>query len=432
MNRQARVLAHGWLAVLAALAGCRTYEPWPLDLAAHERGLAERRPVVAFEPADGLALAEGEITALFWNAELRLLRLQAGVAAARAEHAGRWQDPVLGGSAERILGSVPEPWVAVGSLGVTLPLSGRLGREADAATAEQAAAHAAVREREWQVRAQLRAAWHRWSAAVAREAVLAAALARLDRLAEPLQRLAERGELGGFELRAFRRGRAEVAADHRAAVAAAVTDRGVVFEVMGLQADAPVTLVPDLVPCALPEAPTAERLRLGSPRLRVLEADYAVAEARLRREIAAQWPDLTLVPGLGRDQGENRGYLDLSLPLPLWNRNRQAIAVADAERVVARARVEAALEGLLAALARAQAAFAAAAANRSELEADLAPLLREQREAIEALAAAGRLGPYARVELTHGEQQAELHLLEARLHECLAANELRLLLGENR
>ena len=54
--------------------------------------------------------------------------------------------------------------------------------------------------------------------------------------------------------------------------------------------------------------------------------EYALAEARLRLQVARQYPDLELGPGFIWDQGVHRWTLALALPALLGSRNRGAIA----------------------------------------------------------------------------------------------------------
>ena len=93
---------------VATLTGCQFYQPSPLDASSHTGAWRDRGPSdekvrdfarriettaprsVAFNPKDGLTLAEGEVVALVYNPDLRVARLKAGVAQATAEHAGRW------------------------------------------------------------------------------------------------------------------------------------------------------------------------------------------------------------------------------------------------------------------------------------------------------------------------------------------------------
>ncbi|MGY8753101.1 MAG: hypothetical protein ACKVIO_04315, partial [Phycisphaerales bacterium] len=96
------------------IVGCQSYEPAPLNIGSYRHSLETRlieiEPVtefvnrinatihtpVTFDISDGISSEEGEVFALFYNPELRLARLEAGVALANFETAGLWEDPVFG------------------------------------------------------------------------------------------------------------------------------------------------------------------------------------------------------------------------------------------------------------------------------------------------------------------------------------------------
>jgi cobalt-zinc-cadmium efflux system outer membrane protein len=91
---------------------------------------------------------------------------------------------------------------------------------------------------------------------------------------------------------------------------------------------------------ALPEIPSSSARRITLlNRADVLSsiAEYAAIESALRLEIAKQYPDLDISPGYEYDQGDNKWQLGFQLTLPLFNRNRGAIAEADARRNTASA-----------------------------------------------------------------------------------------------
>ena len=104
---------------------------------------------------------------------------------------------------------------------------------------------------------------------------------------------------------------------------------------------------------------------------------YALAEADLRLEVARQYPDLTIGPGLAWDQGVFRWLLSLGSPGILQRIHRGPIAEAQARRSVQAARVESLQDSVLATVDSAVAACqtvafevsAAAAAERSAAEA---------------------------------------------------------------
>ncbi|MGP1273753.1 MAG: TolC family protein, partial [Phycisphaerales bacterium] len=168
------------------LAGCQSYQSKPLDLAAHRDAWLARTPgdepvrafaeqlaeqsagsdePTRFELSDGLSLAEAEIVALVFNPDLRLARLQAGVTAATAEHAGLWDDPQFGVDFLSMVEGGSNPFLITPGLSFTIPISGRLDAEKARADAAARAELTRVAEQEWQTRIEVRRAWLTWSAA---------------------------------------------------------------------------------------------------------------------------------------------------------------------------------------------------------------------------------------------------------------------------
>ncbi len=88
--------------------------------------------------------------------------------------------------------------------------------------------------------------------------------------------------------------------------------------------------LPQGVP-SLVRPPTVEQL-LESPQLHSKLAAYGASETELRAEIRKQYPELTLGPSLTREEGNEKVGIGIELSLPIWNRNRLAIAKATGER----------------------------------------------------------------------------------------------------
>lgn len=89
-------------------------------------------------------------------------------------------------------------------------------------------------------------------------------------------------------------------------------------------------------------------------------ADYDLAEQALRLEIANQYPAVSLGPGYNYDHGVTKLPFNLSLALPPWDRNRRAIAQAEAARVAAGRSLELAQATALSAVDAASAALGTA------------------------------------------------------------------------
>jgi outer membrane protein TolC len=436
---------------LALLASCQSYEPRPLDSAAHREAWRartlekeslrefldrlDRSAVDAedFDPADGLSLPEGQLVALVFNPSLRIARLRVGRAAAGAEHAGRPADPELDLALLRSTESVPDPWVITPGLSFSIPLSGRLEAERGLAEAERRAAEGAVLAAEWSVWRDVRVAWIEWSAARLRALETERLVAELEGLVRTVSELAERGEIPRAEaslLRVeevqrrnqLRRSRGEVDAWEQRL-------RGL----MGLAPTAPVALVPALPPAGTGDETTAagqEAIELRNVELARLRREYELSEEALRLEVRKQYPDLTLGPLFESDEGQSRiGFLG-GIPLPFLNANRRAIAEARAEREIARAALEGAYEELVGRWAAETARAESLASQREELVELLVPLVdRQVEEAFELL----RLGEHATtlvlLESLTRAFQAKLELLDTRAAEALAHTEIAFLIG---
>jgi outer membrane protein TolC len=129
--------------------------------------------------------------------------------------------------------------------------------------------------------------------------------------------------------------------------------------VNALPADVSLELVSQ--PPAFEALPPSDRQRFGllhRPDVLAALAGYDAAEANLRLEVARQYPDLTLDPGLLWDAGDAKWTLGLSLVLPLLNRNQGPIAEAKAQREAAAARVVQVQAKALGELEQARAAYA--------------------------------------------------------------------------
>ena len=427
-----------WIALsLTCLVGaCQSYRPAPLDLSAHWEAMESRdlsapqvaeyaqrlshsstTAPVAYDPSDGLSLTEAEAVALFFNPQLRVVRLRASVAQVGAAEAGRWKDPALGIDAERIVESVDEPWVLGATLNFTIPLSGRLADERGLARAQGTIEELRALATERTTLAELRAQWVEWSAALERAAVTRQFIEELGRIAERGERLRQAGELDPVDARLLQIERAKQTARLRQHAADAQGGELRVKALLGLVPAARVKLLPSLsVP--EPEFPPDEQLPAviaDTPRLRVARAEYDFAERTLKLEVARQYPDLTLGGGYGTDEGDERVLLGATVPLPLFNANRRAIAEARASRDAARAAAGAEYEQVVGELAAARARLDGARERARYVEVELAPLADQQVEGVRRLAGAGDFNAIVLLEALRTAHEAKLEVIDARV-----------------
>ena len=446
------VAAGGVLAILLpiAMTGCRTYEPAPLDLAGHGRRVRDRLESLEtlavidgflaeqadagfavpdrFDPADGLSLAEAEVLALFLEPGLRLARLEAGVTAAGLEHAGRWQDPVFGFDAEEVLSGDASSLFGF-TFELTLPVSGRLAVERDRASAEHQAAMARIAEAEWRLRAGVRRAWVRWSVARERADLLASFTEEAARLEGVGIRLSDAGDLPRAAARLLRVDRQQREVERIDATAAAEEARLEILSLLGLAPESPVPLVPavDAPPPPLVTDPES-RLIAANPSLAVRRAEHAAAEQRVRLEVRSQYPDLTLGTGYA-NENDDRLRLGVSLPVPVFDGNRRAIAEAEANRDLTRARAEATFEQLLFDLHRAHRRRDAAADQMARFTELILPELREQSEELQRLADVGELDVLLLLEAVNRRLDAASTRLQLQGRAAEAAIDLAEVLG---
>lgn len=444
------------LAGLAAVAlgGCQSYERRPLDMAGHRAHFLARTPespevrafaerlaagsavpaggTATFDPGDGITCAEAEILSLVFNADIRVARLRAGVTQATAQHAGLWEDPTIGVDLTRIIESTPEPWKAFTSIGLTIPISGRLEIEKQRAGAEHAAELARVAQREWSLRMSVRRAWAEWSALDAQLAVTRDFLSRVDQILSIVDKMQQAGELARTEARLFQIEKATKAAD-LALLEARTREADLrLRQLMGLSPDAPVGLLAQgigPVRSATAQSDAASELERRSLSVLVALAEYEAAEKTLELEIRKQRPDLHIGPGYANEEGQDMVLLGLSLPVPSVNANRRGIAEAGAQREVARAAAETMLEQTIAALRAAETRFAAAARHRSTLESEIVPLVDAQYADAREVARLGEVNTIVLLESLTRQQEAKVALVEAARNEAIAAVDLDELLG---
>ena len=123
-------------------------------------------------------------------------------------------------------------------------------------------------------------------------------------------------------------------------------DRDQLDALLGLEPGTDIPLAPPAVSAPTPEtiARALATLPQRRPDLIALRYGYAQADARLRAAILSQFLPLSVGATYGRDtSGVLSAGPQMSLTLPLFNRNRGGIAVAQATRTALRAQYAAAL-----------------------------------------------------------------------------------------
>lgn len=430
------------LAILPLLpAACAPYERRDIDIGAHRAAFLLRAasdlPTPSAAPdgaacdlSDGCSVREAEILALLMNPALRVARAELGVLDARVREAGRWDDPTLAVDITRILESVAEPWELTAAVGFTLPISGRLEAERERAGAERSAEVLRVHAAEWETRLAVRAAFAERVTAERRRAELADDIARVDAVVALADRLEQTGEMSRLQARLFR---IEAATRRDALLAAELRcaeSELTLRSLLGLPAGAALTF-----DSSFPQAHRAasEELRaallVSSHEIAIAQAEYEVAERALALEVRRQYPDLEIAPGYGRESESDRVLLGLSLPIPILNGNRQAIAEATAARSAAEARLTTLVERRSNDLERAIARHATATDRARHLATELVPLVEAQLDDARRVAELGEIDSLILLETLSRRADARLSLIDAEREAVLAAIEIDRTLG---
>lgn len=427
-----------------AVVGCQTYQSIPLNRTAHTaawegvriddqavqkfaRQLEQNNPRrVKFNPADGLTVGEAEVVALLYNPDLRVSRLKVGVAQARAEHAGRWDDPAFSFDVLKMIESVPQPWFVGAGLSLTLPISGRLAVEKSRAKVELHEELARVAEDEWETMRKLRKAWLLWSSDRARLEQGEEIVKLLKTVFDTTQKMSEAGELPRTEAALFR-------IEYESRRAKVEQLRGRVNEgeqelraLMGISPQAPALLRPTLV---LAEVAGGAVFSENHPTLVRLRTGYEVSELALLAEIRKQYPDLEIGPSFEEEEGQSRIGLSGVIPIPILNSNKGGIAVARAQREVARGAYETELERMAGRWAATRARLEGVRNRLSSLETKLVPLVDRQVADARQLLEIGEGGSLVLLESLVRAHEAKLDLIEARYEKSEAENEIISLSG---
>lgn len=413
----------GWAGRIPGSASVVAYAAHLERLNPDERG--------AFDVTDGVTVAEAETIALVFNSDLRRARLKARVPLAGARNSGIPDDPRLEFDLLRILQSVANPWIAASALRFTVPLSNRLADERIAAFAAANAAWRAALVAEWDLVTRVRNAWSGWSATHERVRLLEEYLRSVEDVLTIARTQREAEEIGTTELRVLELEQVRREGDLILERARQAQRRLDLKALMGLTPEAEVALVPGFADPSICRADPEgeEALRRSNLELAWAQAKFLAADRAMRLEASRAFPDLEIGPLLESEQGMEQLGAGIGIPLPLWNKNRRAIAEACATRRAARAAYQALYESLVARLARVQAECRATLQRGDWLRERVAPMADKQLAEVRNIVALGDMDVLILKDALSTLVDTKLQLVEARLASSLAANRRRALVA---
>lgn len=361
------------------------------------------------------------------RAAKRSLALQAGAArteaaASRARQAGRRLNPKLEAEVENVAGTGDVSGFGAAETTLSLAQEIELGAKRRTRSAAAEAEAAVSRAEETVLRHALLVETRRaaLAALAAQERVrLAEELLALTREAEAVAVARERaGKVTALETG---RAAAETARAELDLGARQAEQRDAVRELAALLGEAEPTF--DAVAGAL-EAPPAELppadafvLRAAAhPALLAADARTGALGAQVRSEEAAAAPNLEVAAGVRRFQeSEDFGFVaGVGVELPLFNRNRDAVRAAEAEREAARLDAAEARLKNDAAIRRLHARLQALAEQEARLREALVPATERALGLVRQAHAQGKAGTLDVIEARRAVAEARSSLIEAR------------------
>lgn len=367
---------HGKLVLLQAsavgvLAGCgfQTYQQRPITPASSaQRYLAHTPDSMEFQqylaatdypssqlPIRQWGLRELTLSALFFHPQLNVARAQWRAASAGEITAAQRLLPGVSGTLQNHsdhAGGI-SPWTY--GLGIDIPIetAGKRQARIDRAINLSEAARIDIAQNAWEVRSRLALSLIEYRYAIEQLQILRREVELRQQLVDMLDKRLQAGMVSTVETSNFRlllqRAQQSMLAEEgripelRAAVA---SNSGLPLSAFNQLAlvDTPLLSLAQ-APGALPQADAGDELQqaamLNRLDLRAALARYAAAEARLKLEIARQYPDVLLSPGYTYDQGDRIWSLGFSTLLTLLHGNRGLIAEATTLREVEAAQFEA-------------------------------------------------------------------------------------------
>lgn len=338
---------------LALLSSCTSYIPKPLDPAVQKSAFESRRlnsrdTRQYFESSLGHELTSWPpkswdittltLAAFHFHPDLDMAQARRLLAEAGIVTAGARLNPTVNPSLQHTNDTAvgQSPW-SYGA-GINIPIRTAGKRDYQIERARHLAQAAQLREAEtvWQVRSRVRASLL--------EAYPTEALVRRQRdLQEEIARLLEHRFAVGYASQpevtmarltlnqatlTLKENQKQVAVN-LARIAAAVGVPLSALEGISISFESFEHLTPD---STLPPAEVRRQALLARPDVLAALEEYEASQSALQLEIAKQYPDVSLGPGILWDQGAVRWSLGLSLVLPLLNRNEGPIVEAEARR----------------------------------------------------------------------------------------------------
>ena len=436
-----------WLLVVVscALSGCVRYRPAPLQPSETAAALEARnlesdglrnflqqhldQPVKEW-PLPSWDFDSLTLAAFYFHPSLAVARAQWATAHAGIGTAKERPNPTVGvGPGYNFnAASGVSPWIGNFKIDLPIETAGKRSKRAGRAGRLSDAARLNLLSTAWQLRGALRTTLIDEIVASQRKELFRQQLQTRESIFRLLQQRRDAGALATTELNLAQLSLIRTRADVADAARQAAETRSRLAEAIGV----PLTAIErqdfsHALEVGINPSLPAARLRTYALQHRadILGAlsNYEAAQAALQLEVARQYPDVHLGNDYQWDQGQNKWSLGVTVDLPIFNRNRGAIAEAEARRGEAGAQLIAVQARVMAEIDRSATIQSALAGQVTELrnaEAGANEQLKLVQGQLEAGAADKLDLQLARIEL----ETSQLVRLDAEMKAVAAAGHL--------
>ena len=294
--------------------------------------------------------------ALYFHSALAVSKAQLGLANAQIESAGVKQTPILNGNIARSnqANGDKRPWAYGLQVEIPIETTHKRAIKLEQAEANAAASRMDVADTAWQLRSQIAKDLLDYHQNIAIQQLLQNELATQTDIANMLEKrvnkgLAARPELS-IALLAQLKSQSALNAAHTTSVemlAKIASDVGLTLEkfqpisIRPLEIEAALNQQKSILNTDFVSKHLQESALLNRIDIRRALANYAVAEAKIKLEVAKQTPDISLFPGIAFEFGDSIWSLGFSTLLNLLHKNPTLINEAKQLREIEGAQFEA-------------------------------------------------------------------------------------------
>ena len=319
--------------IVLALSSCTLYQAQPIDLKRETAEWAQlSRDLCAGRRS--LSIQDMRRLGLMLNPELNKARLTCARSTSVAEFAGLWEDPALSAEVERVLQEHLTNGAVSPSL--SIPVTGIPAISKRIAEQYKESDYWNMREKERAYLADLDVLYAKVQVSHVKLDVLRNRLRQAEQEKTKIMELYRLGEVSFADSQVMTRRVSELLRDVQEEESEHLRLHLELVKHLGLHPSVRETEVSEYLPRGVPPmvaAPTPEQL-LESPALKAQMAAYGAGEEELRREIRKQYPQIELGFKFAHDGGNDKIGPGIGFNIPLWNRNREAIARATGDRAV--------------------------------------------------------------------------------------------------